>query len=320
LPGALEPRVRKVIRPYLDVVTAFDDLVIPFSIVGGGVSGRIVRLGSMITDVIARHNYPSPVNRLLGEAVALTALLGVGLKFDGRFILQANSDGPVDLLVVEYETSGMMRAYAHFDTARLPEDSHASGVQLLGKGTLGMTIDQGSEMERYQGVVSLEGQDIADAAHTYFNQSEQIPTRLHLGAGEIAIPPFDGLSPSWRAGGVLIQKLPSEGIVDTSLDEEDWDRARHLVNTVSSDELLDPMLSPEDLLYRLFHEDGVRVSPPTLLRDCCHCSHERVSVLLRGFSPEEITEMIKNNKIIVTCEFCSTIYEFDPEKFLKYID
>ena len=293
---------------------AGEDIVIPFSIVGNQVRGRLVRLGSLITDIISRHAYPAPVSRLLGETVALTALLGSGLKFDGRFILQANSDGPVDLLVAEYSTPGLMRAYAHFDAERLP-DAADGDAPLLGTGNLAMTIDQGTRMERYQGVVPLEGGGLAEAAHVYFRQSEQIPTRLHLGAGEISVPPFDETRPAWRAGGIMIQHLPIEGGTAIHQDADSWNRARHLLDTVRHDELLDPLLAPERLLYRLFHEDGVRTSPAMPLADRCHCSRERVEILLKSFEPDDIAGMIEDGRIKVTCEFCSATYEFEPGPF-----
>ncbi|NND50281.1 MAG: Hsp33 family molecular chaperone [Rhizobiales bacterium] len=298
----------------IDASAAGDDIVIPFSIVGNQVRGRLVRLGALITDIIARHDYPPPVSRLLGETVALTALLGTGLKFDGRFILQANTDGPVDLLVAEFSTPGLMRAYAHFDAGRIP-DGPGGEVPLLGAGNLAMTIDQGAKMERYQGVVPLEGGDLAQAAHIYFRQSEQIPTELHLGAGEISTPPFDETRPAWRAGGILIQHLPVEGGHAVHDDADSWNRARHLLDTVRHDELLDPMLAPERLLYRLFHEDGVRTSPAKPLTDRCHCSRERVETLLHSFEADDIASMIEDGRIKVTCEFCSATYEFEPDAF-----
>jgi len=294
--------------------TATDDIVIPFSIVGSQVRGRIVRLGSLITDIIARHDYPPPVSRLLGETVALTALLGSGLKFSGRFILQANTDGPVDLLVAEFATPGRMRAYAHFDRHRLGNGGTAEAT-LLGAGNLTMTIDQGPHMERYQGIVPLDGGALADAAHIYFRQSEQIPTRLHLSAGELSVPPFDGNRQTWRAGGIMIQHLPREGGHGAKGDGDGWERARHLLDTVSYDELLDPTLAPERLLYRLYHEDGVRAAPARPLADSCHCSRERVELLLYSFPPDEIAGMTEDGRIKVTCEFCSTVYEFDPDQF-----
>jgi molecular chaperone Hsp33 len=295
---------------------ASDDVVIPFSIVGSGVRGRIVRLGALITHIIARHDYPASVGRLIGESVALTALLGSGLKFEGRFILQARTDGPVDLLVAEFATPGRIRAYAHFDTARLGAAAAPAEPALLGAGNLAMTVDQGPHTERYQGIVPLDGGALADAAHVYFRQSEQIPTRLHLGAGELAVPPFGGEAQSWRAGGIMIQHLPGEGGRGTAADADGWDRARHLLDTVSPDELLDPMLAPERLLYRLYHEDGVRAAPARPLADSCHCSRERVEILLASFPPGEIAEMVEDGRIRVTCEFCGTLYEFSPEGFL----
>lgn len=289
-----------------------DDVVIPFRIEGSDVRGRIVRLGGLVTDVIVGHDYPRPVNRLVGEAVALTALLGSALKIDGRFILQANSDGPVDLLVADYATPGAMRAYAHFDAERVA--GHDRG--LLGRGHLAMTVDQGPDTERYQGIVSLDGGSLADAAHVYFRQSEQIPSLLYLGAGELATEAGGKLHHTWRAGGIMIQHLPPEGGHDAAGDPDSWERAWHLMETVGYDELLDPTLAPERLLYRLFHEDGVRAGPARPLERGCRCSRTRIRELLGGFPPADIAEMIEDGAIRVTCEFCGERYAFDPAEFL----
>ena len=316
-PGAFQAHGEGVSGPISH--SAADDVVIPFSTVGGQVRGRIVRLGDLVTHIVQRHDYPVAVSRLLGESMALTALLGTGLKFEGRFILQANTDGPVDLLVAEFTTPGSIRAYAHFDGDQLPASDDVTSVGLLGRGNLAMTVDQGPDMERYQGVVPLNGGSLSDAAHVYFRQSEQIPTRLHLSAGELSTPPFDGHRPTWRSGGIMIQHLPGEGGQSGPRDDDGWDRARHLLDTVTADELLDPSLSPERLLYRLFHEDGVRASPATRLADLCHCSRERVEGLLHAFPQGDISDMVENGRIRVTCEFCSTTYDFAPDAFLTGI-
>jgi molecular chaperone Hsp33 len=304
-----------------------DDLVQPFEVKPLGVRGRLVRLGAMVDDILHRHAYPAPVSLLLGEAVALTAMLGSALKFDGKFILQARSDGPVDMLVADFTSPGDMRGYARFNAQRVKSLGRgATPGALLGAGHLAMTIDQGADMERYQGIVALEGHELTSVAHAYFERSEQIPTRIRLGAGPL-IGRGAGAADAWRAGGILIQHLPAHGPAsplrfssgdappgtDESEPEDDrWREARLLMETVEDHELLDPTLAPERLLYRLFHERGVTVYPPVTVRRHCTCSHERVAGLLRGFSAEEREQMREGNRIIVTCEFCSTRYPFDP--------
>src|SRR5947209_1809069 len=174
-----------------------DDAVLPFEVDALDLRGRLTRLGPALDDVLAKHDYPPSVAKLLGEAIVLTTLLGSSLKFDGRFILQTQTDGPVSFLIVDFQAPDRLRAYARFDKRRL-KDGQDSG-QLLGKGHLAMTIDQGADMSRYQGLVALEGGNLEDAAHEYFLRSEQIPTRVRLAVGE-EWRGGDGPRHSWRAG------------------------------------------------------------------------------------------------------------------------
>jgi molecular chaperone Hsp33 len=305
-----------------------DDAVLPFEIDALDLRGRLTRLGPALDDILTKHDYPPAVGKLLGEAIVLTTLLGSSLKFDGRFILQTRTDGPVSFLVVDFQAPDRLRAYARYDAARLQE-GQTSGV-LLGKGHLAMTIDQGPDMSRYQGMVALDGGSLEDAAHEYFLRSEQIPTRVRLAVGE----EFRGGEAGkhrWRAGGMLLQFLPKsperarqadlhpgdapEGTVTHTVAEDDaWVEGQSLIGTVEDVELIDPGLSGERLLYRLFHERGVRVFAPLPLNAKCSCSREAVSSMLKSFSPTDRAEMVKDNKVVVTCEFCSSVYEFTPEE------
>ena len=300
-----------------------DDLAMPFEVKALGVRGRLVRLGPVITDILGRHNYPAEVSSLLAEAVALAAMLGVALKFEGKFILQTRSDGPVDLMVADFVTPGGLRGYARFDAGRLAGTRETGDAALLGSGHLAMTIDQGADMERYQGIVALNGISLAEAAHGYFEQSEQIPTGLKLSAGPLLAR--GSASPSWRAGAIMVQHLPSdgkssplafrsgdapEGSEQSPQEDDRWVKARLLLDTVEDHELLDPMLAPEELLYRLFHEDGVTVYPARTLTRHCTCSESRVAEMIAGFSASERAEMTVDGHIEVACEFCSARYRF----------
>jgi molecular chaperone Hsp33 len=244
-------------------------------------------------------------------------LLGAALKFEGKFIFQASTDGPVDLLVADYQVPGGLRGYARFSPERLaalPPDG-----RLLGEGHLAMTIDRGVETERYQGVVPLEGESLTEAADTYFRQSEQLPTFIKLAVARHYRAGSGGRPWTWRAGGLLVQKLTREGgrsgTREAAFAEEDWTRAKALAETVEDHELLDPMLPPDRLLYRLFHEEQVRAFRAIPLENYCSCSRARVEELLRRFSAEDLAEMVVDGEVWVTCEFCNSRYQFDPASF-----
>lgn len=311
-----------------------DDLVLPFLIEDLGIRGRVVRLGPLVDRVLTQHDYPEPVSRMLGEALALTAMIGSALKFKGRFTFQTQGKGPVNLLVADYETpddehrSGRLRGYAQMDEARLGESIAAgriSTADLLGEGYLALTIDQGDDMERYQGIVALDPAGLSASAHEYFASSEQIATRIHLAAGPLfQRAPGGPAGTTWRAGAIMIQHIASdggltghrEGEEETALsdEEENWNRASILLDTVEDYELLDPALAPARLLYRLFHEDGVRAFETSDVTFACRCSRERTRSVVGSFDPEEIDEMAKDGIVEVTCEFCSEVYRFAPDE------
>jgi molecular chaperone Hsp33 len=311
-----------------------DDLLLPFQVDRLDVRGRVLRLGPSIDTLLKRHAYPPAVSRLVAEAAALTVLLGSALKLDGRFQLQTKSDGPVSMLVVDFDAPDRMRAYAQFDAARIADGQ--SVADLLGTGHLALTIDQGGAMNRYQGVVALdfsgsdaagrEGSGLEIAAHQYFRQSEQIPTRIRLAVGEVAVPG----GTRWRAGGLFLQFLPEapermrqgdlapgdapDGReIEAASEDDAWTEAKALADTVEDHELLDPGLSAETLLYRLFHEPGVRVFAGQPIVEACRCSQDRILGMLRRFSAKERNDMVgEDGRITVTCEFCSTRYDIDP--------
>jgi molecular chaperone Hsp33 len=304
-----------------------DDAVLPFEVAALDLRGRLTRLGPGLDDLLAKHDYPPPVAKLLGEAIVLTTLLGSSLKFDGRFILQTQTDGPVSFLIVDFQAPDRLRAYARFDAGQIREGQD-SGT-LLGKGHLAMTIDQGAEMSRYQGLVALNGGSLEDAAHEYFLRSEQIPTRVRLAVGEEWRGGEGGARRRWRGGGMLLQFLPKaperarqadldpgdapEGTLAHTVAADDaWVEGQSLISTVEDVELIDPDLSGERLLYRLFHERGVRVFNALALQAKCSCSRDAVSGMLKSFAPQDRAEMVKDGKVVVTCEFCSSVYQFTP--------
>ena len=311
--------------------TSADDTILPFQVAALELRGQVVRLGPMVDEILARHNYPPPVAKLVGEAIVLTVLLGSTLKFEGRFILQTQTDGPVHMLVIDFHSPGKVRACTRFDAARVDAAVAANKADpgaLMGRGHLAMTVDQGPNLSRYQGVVALDGGDLEAAAHEYFLRSEQIPTRVRLAVGEEFSA---GTGHRWRAGGMLLQFLPlaAERARQMDLDpgdapegaaphvapeDEAWVEGRALIATVEDLELIDPELSSEQLVYRLFHEHGVRVFRSRDLRAECSCSRTGVETMLRNFSQDDRDYMVENGVISVICEFCSANYAFAPEE------
>lgn len=291
-----------------------DDFILPFQIAGSPVRGRVVRLGRCAEELLSAHPFSPEVLELVGEAAALVAMMGSSLKIDGKLILQAQGDGPVSMLVADYAANGALRATASGVDVKSAGERGAGA--LLGAGHLALTVDQGPDMERYQGVTPLEGDSLAAAAVSYFMQSEQIPTAVKLAVGRVARP---GVGEVWRAGGVIAQFVPAEGggrergeaVLRGPEDEETWRRAAALLETTQADELLDPSLAPETLLYRLFHEDGVRVFDPISVRAECSCGSERIGQVLQRYDAAALAEMIDDGAIRVACEFCRRAYLFD---------
>ena len=315
-----------------DYTLAGDDVVVPFTVGPLDVRGRAIQVGPLLDTILKRHDYPEDVGFLLGELIVLNIILGSSLKFDGNFILQTQSDGPVSLVVVDFSTPGSIRAYARFDTdavAAASEAGEASPRELLGNGVMALTIDQGPDMQRYQGVVALDGITLEEVAHQYFRQSEQIPTRVKLSVAQIMRAAEDGgpVQTGWRAGGLITQFLPesSERIevrdLPGGLDEEEeegviddaWIEASSLVDTIADDELTDPNISVERLLYRLFNEHGVRVFEGVPVEESCHCSREKVLALVRSFEDEADNR----EDFTTTCEFCSTVYNITAEEVFE---
>jgi molecular chaperone Hsp33 len=283
------------------------DVVQSFQLDRSLLRGRFVRLGPVLDQILGQHDYPFSVAKVLAEVTVVSVALGSALKHDGVFTLQTKSDGPVRLLVSDMTSDGGVRAYAAFDAAKLSECDHGDPV---GKGHLAFTVDLGSSGERYQGIVELDAKGVVDAVQRYFHQSEQIPTGLIA----FVRRSDDG---HWQAGCLMLQRMPREGGIaaasDTSV-EDDWFRAMSLMQTCTEAELTDPALPIETLLYRLFHEEEIRVYEPLPLRHQCRCSRERVADLLASMSDKERKDMIEDGRITMTCAFCSKSYAFTEEE------
>ena len=276
--------------------------------------GRLARLGPVVDDVLANHNYPPVIERLLAEALVLTALFGSLLKEpEGQITMQAQTEaGAIELMVCDY-LAGELRGYIRHDPARLADiGPNPSLFALFGKGYLAITFDHPGMKERYQGIVPLEGASLADAAQSFFAQSEQIPSIVRLAAEKRS---RDG---QWTAGGLLFQHLPEgeEGRdrLHTRLDHPDWPHVAILAGSVKAEELTDPNLPLDDLLWRLFHEeDEVRTLNAVSLRKGCRCDPEYVRSVIARFPESERQDMVGDDGFIrVDCEFCSSSFAIEP--------
>jgi len=302
--------------PDAPIAAPTDDFAAAFQIEGWPVRGRLVRLGEAVDKILSAHAYPEPVAALLGEACVLAAIVGSALKFDGRLIVQAQGDGPVRYVVADYGTDGHLRGFCRFDpeeVAKASEGFARPGAKtLLGGGVFIMTVDRGADFERTQGVTPIEGESLSLCAEHYFSQSEQVPTKVRLAVGEVETD----AGRAWRAGGAMIQVIAGDESRGST--EEVWERTRALFATLGDDELIDPTISPETLLYRLFHEDGVRLEGAKALSAVCRCSRDRIAAVLQSFPAEDRAEMIEDDgKIRATCEYCSSVYEIDPEEIIS---
>jgi molecular chaperone Hsp33 len=291
-----------------------DDLVQPFQIDPFALRGRLVRLGPALDRILTRHDYPDAVAVLLGEAITLAVVLAGALKYDGVFTLQTKGDGAVRLMVADVSTAGAVRGYAQYDAAKLTlvtPDAGASVPGLLGAGHIAFTVDQGEHCDRYQGIVELSGDTLAECAGHYFRQSEQLQAGIKLAVGRA------GAGRTWRGGGLMLQRVPPEGGYGPVADhvEDEWRRAMVLMSSATQAELTNPLLPPRRLLYRLFHQDGVRVFNTYSLEARCRCSRARIETILRAFPPDELDEMRSERVVTVTCEFCNRRYDFNAADF-----
>jgi len=284
--------------------------VTPFFLPRQPVRGRLVRLGTLADALLTRHDNAPVVTRLAGQALALAAGLAAALKFQGSFSLQAKGDGAVKQLLADCTDTGALRFYARSDAdllaALLAQDPQPDAGQLLGAGYLAFTVDQGPDLNRHQGIVTIEGATLAEMALHYFRTSEQVRYFVHLAC--------DDGPEGWQAGALILEKIAGAGGVDPSLDEvaqeESWITATTLAATLTDQELLDEELPPERLLYRLFHSVGVATDRARALSYGCRCSRARLAGILEGFSPDDLDHMAVGGDIIMTCEFCNFDFRF----------
>ena len=279
------------------------DFVLSFDLANIAVRGRLVRLEAVSARALSAHALPEAPSRVLGEVLALSALLGSALKLDGRLTVQVQGSGPLDLVAADYygaeeERPTGLRGYGRLDMTRF--------AALVGAGALAITIEPRLGDNTYQGIVALNPGGIAPSAEDYFTQSEQLPTMIRLAAVPVLEP---GKEPVWRAAGLMLQAVPGE-----SRDADDWTRLGFILDTLEDFELIDTNLSAEDLLWRLFNEDEVRVHPAEPLAFRCDCRAERIASVLRAYSPEERAGLADADGIIrAQCEFCGTLHEIAPD-------
>jgi len=295
----------------------YGDFVLPFDIAKAGVRGRLVRLDASSARALSAHALPEPAARVTGELVALGALLGTALKLDGRLTIQTKGDGPLDLVTADYYGADEnrhrgVRGYARLDASRFDLLADKDFATLAGKGALAITIEPKLGGKTYQGIVELSPDGVGSSAETYFAQSEQLPTVIKLAAAPLYVA--GDPAPHWRAGGIMLQMTPESAKHGIATRSDDWDRLSLLLKTVEDIELVDTGLAPETLLWRLFHEDEVRVQPPEPVIFRCDCDAARITMVLKHYAPEEREGLADPDGVIrARCEFCGKTHEIGPE-------
>jgi len=294
-----------------------EDVCLPFIINNGAFRGRLVRLTGAVTEILRRHGDPPEVSALLAESMAAAVALASGLKYEGVFTLQAQGEGPVHTLVTDVTSGGDLRACAKFDVDRLAVErakprASLSSAHLTGPGYLTFTVDQGADTERYQGVVALSGESLAESIHHYFRQSEQIESALKVA---VSAPSKDG---PWTAAAVFIQRMPEDGgrPIDRDEAEDAWRTAVIFLGSLKDSELLDLSLPPAQILRRLYATVGLRLIAPRPIRAKCRCSRARSERILASFPVEEVRTYAQDGVVHMTCEFCREDYAFSESELV----
>jgi len=310
----------------------WDDTVLPFQLDKSDIRGRVARLDGVLNGVLKQHNYPDTVEALVAEMALLTAIIGESIKLRWKLSLQIQSKGAVRMIATDYYgpskkgEPAKIRAYASFDESRL---SNGPYFEQLGEGYFAILIDQGEGMKPYKGITPLSGGSLAACAEAYFAQSEQLPTRFKLSFGKST---EKDRKEHWRAGGIMIQHMPKSSIevsgdggsgedglmvasdLLTGDDNDNWNRANILLDTVEEIELTGPVVGPKNLLVRLFHEESPRAFEPQKGEVDCTCSEERVRQSLAIYSAKEIEKMTTpEGRVTADCQFCGAHYDLRPE-------
>lgn len=311
---------------------AWDDNVLPFQLDLADIRGRVARLDTVLDRILSQHDYPPQVEALVAEMALLTAMIGQTIDLRWKLSLQVRGNGPVRLIATDYfgpteaGEPARIRAYAGFDKDKLEEVDDL--FTLVGSGYFAILIDQGKGTKPYQGITPLAGGSLSACAETYFAQSEQLPTRFNISFGQSTMP---GTDPTWRGGGVMLQHMPKasplmakdeatgeQGLLNANDildgdDEENWNRANMLLDTIDVLELIGPSVQPTDLLVRLFHEEQPRVYESQPIEFGCTCSPEKVRQSLSIYSAKDIAHMTTDEGIVTAdCQFCGAHYEFEP--------
>lgn len=299
-----------------------NDKCLSFNLDNNAFRGRIVRLDNVLSEMFSRQNYPDNVAAAVAETSALGVLISSLMKFEGIFTLQMQGNGPLSVLVADVTSEGKVRATAKYNAKaieeaqvlRKTEGEIEPAPHWLGQGNLIFTIDQGKNTDLYQGVVDLQGKNLAECALRYFKNSEQIDTHLRLFLQKD--------EKNWKAAGILIQKMPTKGGKNATDDTDElaelWNEDKILTDSLKQEEVFDEKLSLEDLLFRLFHEHQVRVAKENEYHFGCRCSREKLLNTLSSMKKEDIEDMVENGKITATCNFCGQVYSFDKSELIKH--
>lgn len=307
--------------PSNDNVRKTQDTVVPFLLNLSQIRGRMTKMGPVIEEILSYHQYPQAVSHLLGEALLVTGMLATLLEHGGNITLQAKGQGPINFMIVDGTADGKLRGYANvvpgYDFRKIHPGCPLK--TLLGEGHLAITVDHTSLQQRYQGLVGIDKGTLAECIEEYFSSSEQLDAKLRLLVGKmhtvVDIQEKDKTRPHWYGGGILIQRKPESA--DSPEEQEaldnKWEEAKIFVDSITEQELVDPMLGSDQLLYRLFHEDGVWVYDPAPLVAQCRCSREKIVSFLKQMPDYDIEHMKQKGVITVTCEFCNKTETFGEE-------
>ncbi|MDC0456517.1 Hsp33 family molecular chaperone HslO [Alphaproteobacteria bacterium] len=285
-----------------------DNHIIPFQLGGNKVRGSIVRLGSAVSEIIKRHNYPNNIEGLLADTLTITACLGSRMKHEGIFTIQAKGTGEVHTLFSDITNNGFLRGYVGLNADFSNQESDL--ISLMGSGHITFMLDQGKYSKRYQGIVALEDKSISKSAELYFNNSEQLDTRF------VVFNHYNSQSDSkeklFPSGLIMIQKMPTKVDMDEEQNSEVWENAISFLSTLKKEECLSISLTSENILFRLFNEVGVTVYDEIVIQDKCRCSKEKVEFAIQNLNKDELNEISDDKgNIKVICEFCKIERSFN---------